>query len=77
MRAATFSDLPDGGVESIAEALKGTTWLAIFSRVSKACRSAAVCVAEGDDSLRCLKIRDVVSERGTREVGNRPGVPTL
>ena len=58
--SAAFSDLSDREVEIIAEALKGTTWLALFSRVSKTCRSAAVRVAEGEDSLRRLKARDVV-----------------
>ena len=32
---AAFSDLSDREVEIIAEALKGTTWLALLSRVSK------------------------------------------
>ena len=59
--ATTFSDLSDREVEIIAEALEGTTWLALFSRVSKACRSAAVCAAKGDEaSLRRLKVCDVV-----------------
>ena len=58
---AAFSDLSHCEVEIIAEALKGTTWLALFSRVSKVCRSAAVCAAKGDEaSLRRLKARDVV-----------------
>ena len=58
--STTFSDLSDREVESIADALKGTTWLALFSRVSKTCRSAAVCVAKDEASLRRLKARDVV-----------------
>ena len=60
MPPAAFSDLSDREVEVVAEALKGTTSLALFSRVSKACRSAAVCVAKGEAPLRCLKARDVV-----------------
>ena len=57
---AAFSDLSDREVEVVAEALKGTTSLTLFSRVSKACRSAAVCVAKDEASLRRLKARDVV-----------------
>ena len=57
---AAFSDMSDREVEIIAEALKGTTWLALFSRVSKTCRSAAVRAANDEASLRRLRVSDVV-----------------
>ena len=57
---ANFSDLSDREVEVVAGALKGTTSLALFSRVSKRCRSVAVRVAEGEAPLSRLKARDVV-----------------
>ena len=55
---AAFSDLSAPEVELVAETLKGTTWLAIFSRVSKTCRSAAI--AKDEASPIRLKVRDVV-----------------
>ena len=57
----TFLDLSEHEVELVAEALKGTTWLAIFSRVSKACRDAASASVEEDEaSLSRLNVCDVV-----------------
>ena len=58
--SATFSDLSDREVEIIAEALKGTTWLALFSRASTTCRAAAIRVAKDEAPLRRLKVSDVV-----------------
>ena len=58
--SATFSDLSDREVELVAEALKGTTWLAVFRRVSKVCKGAAASVEEDEAALRRLNVDDLV-----------------
>ena len=60
MSAATFADLSELEVERIAEGLKGTAWLAIFSRVSRQCRAAAARVANGE-AVRCLEVREMAA----------------
>ena len=57
---ATFSDLSDRELGIIAEAFKNTTWLAIFSRVSKACRDASTFVEEDEAALSRLNVCDLV-----------------
>ena len=57
----TLSDLSDLELKFVAEALKNTTWLAIFSRVSKACRDASTFVQEDKDAtLSRLNVCDLV-----------------
>ena len=59
--ATRFSDLSNSEVQLIAEALKGTTWIALFSRVSKACRNASIRAEDDDEAaLRRLNVRDLV-----------------
>ena len=58
--SVTFSDLSDREVELVAEALKGTTWLAVFRRVSKVCKGAAASVEEDEAALRRLNVDDLV-----------------
>ena len=60
MSDATFSDLSDRELSLVAESLKGTTWLAIFSRVSKACRDASTFVEEDEAALSRLNVCDLV-----------------
>ena len=47
-------------MELVADALKGTTWLAIFSWVSKVCKAAAFSVEEDEASLNRLNVGDLV-----------------
>ena len=57
---ATFSDLSERELGIVAEGLKNTTWLAVFSRVSKACRDASTFVEEDEAALRRLNVCDLV-----------------
>ena len=59
MSPTTFSDLSGRELGLVAEALKGT-WLALFSRVSKACRDASIFVAGNEAAVRRLNVCDLV-----------------
>ena len=44
--APSFADLSEKELQTIAEALKGTPWLSVFSRVSRQCKAAATRVED-------------------------------
>ena len=58
--ATKCSDLRILELEHIAEALGDTTWISLFSRVSKACRDASDRVEEDEAALSQLNVCDLV-----------------
>ena len=77
---ATFADLSGLEVETIAEELKGTAWLALFSRVSRQCRAAAARVTSSDNGealMRCLEVREMAASVELVKWAKAQGCPSL
>ena len=69
-----FEDLSEKEVETIAEALKGTPWLSLFSMVSRRCKAAAARV-ENPAALRRLQVRDVFASVELAKWARASGCP--
>ena len=74
MDPPSFANLSEKELETIADALKGTSWLAVFSRLSKQCKAAATRV-EDPAALRRLKVCDVVASVELAEWARTNGCP--
>ena len=72
--APSFADLSEKELQTIAEALKGTSWLSVFSRVSRQCKAAATRV-EVPAALRRLKVCDAVASVELADWARADGCP--